>query len=321
MATRSEVFFLELFGAATLYGAAEIAAQKQRAGLLEEYEQVPVDVFRLAAQKGLAVKENLEGAGCQEGLLVPVDGGYRVRLRRASTDTRKRFSLAHELGHTLFYEDAGSGPRHVIGILSKQEHNAEEKICDMFAQCLLMPKRPLKLALERIPANAPGELLNLLEGTSRTFRVSMPALLARLQRVVLPSSPYMVVCSSVRPNASTRQDPMLRVESCVTLGSWRNRFVWWNRSVVGARITGALRTYDAWTQGQERGRFGLSDSGSLERNPRRLLEQAEEVEMSEYKAGKWARRIQPCTSVSSLYTWQSDECTKAYVVTAIAPRD
>src|SRR5712692_10556184 len=95
-ATRSEKYFVDLFESATLQGAIERAAQRERRERDEAFSSVPVDVFRLAKSRKIQISEDLVGSACEEGLLIPFKSGYRVRLRKSSTQSRKRFSLAHE---------------------------------------------------------------------------------------------------------------------------------------------------------------------------------------------------------------------------------
>lgn len=59
-----------------------------------------------------------------------VEPERRAELRRH----RLRFRLAHEVGHTLFYDRSGSRPRSVV-----RPSAAQEVFCDEFARALLVP--------------------------------------------------------------------------------------------------------------------------------------------------------------------------------------
>jgi hypothetical protein len=67
----------------------------------------------------------------------PAGGWERVAdgVRDDLARHRHRFLLAHELGHTLFYERSGAGrPRRRFSVTA-----AEEEFCDRFARALLLP--------------------------------------------------------------------------------------------------------------------------------------------------------------------------------------
>ncbi len=136
-----------------------------------------------------------------------------VQLRSDATHLRRRFSIAHEVAHTLFYEQTAKGLRHRIGILSKEELAAEERICNAFASALLMPASRLQDSLVSIPLNSASHVLSLLDQTARRFQVSLPALVSRLNQVQLASSQYIVLCFRFTENQYTGRDARLRVDS------------------------------------------------------------------------------------------------------------
>ncbi|HEX2070742.1 MAG TPA: ImmA/IrrE family metallo-endopeptidase [Thermoleophilaceae bacterium] len=83
------------------------------------------------------------GSGRHTAMLLPEPDGFRAVVdsttwHRAQHDDvgrrRLRFVLAHELGHTLFYE-AGSPPRR-----TRPSDEREESFCDRFAMLLLVPQ-------------------------------------------------------------------------------------------------------------------------------------------------------------------------------------
>jgi Zn-dependent peptidase ImmA (M78 family) len=189
--TRSEHYFLDLFKSTTLDDAIEKAADTTRRQLREGTETIPIDVFRIAADRQVRVSNDLLGNSCEEGLLIPTKGGYRVRLKKSATESRRRFSLAHELGHTFFYRDSGSGPRHQIGVLNTREKSAEERICNLFASALLMPSQQFREHFSNLPTNHPSQLLDRLESTARNFRVSLPALFQRLRSIAIDGPSYI----------------------------------------------------------------------------------------------------------------------------------
>ena len=285
--------------------------------------QDPVDIFGLARGKGMEITEDLVGDSCGEGLLIPFRGGYRVRLRKSSTNSRKRFSIAHELGHTLFYRDNGDGPRHQIGILNTSERNAEERICNRFASALLMPASKVCQKLRDLPTGAPSEVVSELEKTARYFSVSLPALLYRLRSIRLHDAPgYMFLCMSERPNAVTRKDVALRVEFAVAVGAWRDLYVWRNRSAHGLGLDDATTLYKEW-EGTYRtapikGGFSMNPrSGSVDQRCK-PTDVEENIHLSRIAKGKWKNECTRVLCASRLYAWNDASDGRAYVLSAIA---
>lgn len=101
------------------------------------------------ANCSLALADLHADRGGNEALLVPLpDGRFSVRvdprprggwgshreLRDEMTQQRLRFRVAHEIGHTFFYERAKSGLRRRL-----RGSAAEERFCDHFAAALLVP--------------------------------------------------------------------------------------------------------------------------------------------------------------------------------------
>lgn len=321
--TRSEKYFVDLFRSATLHGAVERAAARERGETSEESINVPVDIFRLARQKGMEIEEDLVGDSCGEGLLIPFKGGFRVRLRKSSTASRKRFSIAHEIGHTFFYKDEGGGPRHQVGILNTSEKNSEERICNKFASALLMPAAKLRQRLGGIPNGAPSEALSRVEMAARYFGVSLPALLYRLQSIQLDDAPgYMFLCLSKRPNAVTGKDVALRVEVAVSVGSWRDLYIWRNRSAQGLGLDSATKLYNGWeltnSAAATKGKFSINPrSGSLDQNCM-PIQVEESIHLSRVTKGRWKNEIAGVLCANRLYVWNDNSDDAAYVFSAIS---
>jgi Zn-dependent peptidase ImmA (M78 family) len=319
--TRSENYFLDLFKSATLQGAIEKAAETTRGQRREGPDSIPVDVFRIATDKQVRVSNDLVGNSCEEGLLIPLKGGYRVRLKKNSTESRRRFSLAHELGHTLFYRDSGSGPRHQIGVLNTRERTAEERICNLFASALLMPSQQLRKHLGNLPTDRPSQLLDRLEVTARHFRVSLPALFQRLRSIEIDGPSYLLVCLTSRPNPATRADTTLRVDTCVSVGPHCTVCIWRNRSAGRVGLRGALSLYDKWQEvsrkTKTKGSFSLDPEFGLVTAQSKNVDSEETIVLSRAAHGKWANETSRAISSSRLYAWTADEEQSAYVISAL----
>ena len=325
MASRSELFFIDLFRSATLRGAIERAARREREQLFEDCTAVPVNVFQLAERRGMQIEEDLTGASCEEGLLIPFKGGYRVRLRKSATESRKRFSLAHEMGHALFYKDDGDGPRHQVSILSVVERKAEERICNSFAGALLMPWPQLREEFLGLPSGNPSQILTRLDTVAKRFRVSVPALLQRLRALDVVAPPYMLLCLAAKPNPATGTDLALRVEFCVSLGSWRSSHIWQHRSAHGVGLNSAMSLFDQWDRARQsttvKGHFTLDRQLGLLTAEDTPNEMRETIRLSRVALGKWTNEAVEVVSASRLYAWTADRDQKAYILSVLSPVD
>ncbi len=153
---------------------APFAAEK----LLADAEQTkaPVDLRRVCALwPALQVRaEHLD----RDGYLVNLGRiGAEIVLRRSDSMARRRFTLAHELGHLhLADEGCSDAPEHLL-----QASRAEvERWCDRFAASLLMPERWLlrDLATVRI-----GSLLPWMLTAPKQYKVSHHAFRLRVSEL------------------------------------------------------------------------------------------------------------------------------------------
>lgn len=332
--SQSARYFIALQRAATLHGAVERAADQQREALLKGFEglcDIPVDVDWIAKQRGIEVLTS-EGAGteCGEGLITPHCHGYIVQLRERSTRARRRFALAHEIGHTFFFRDDGSGPRHQIGILSSDEIAAEEYICDLFARTLLIPALPLRSFVSPIPERLPWSVLQLLDRTASRFSVSIPHLLVRLAEVQFDSPSYVVVCFRFKENNRTRLDPALRVICCSVLGKSKRYQIWLNRSALGVNIVSVGRLYDAWRDqlrdGSEQtgGRYvwdQRAGHGFTRATVQSVVGTEEMINVSTQCQGRWHSKTLPMVAANCLYVRRGDTEREAHIITVLAPAD
>lgn len=95
-----------------------------------------IERLRLIRQKIVFDTDEASGA-----ILIPASGGFILRLGKRQTSVRRRFGIAHEIGHTFFYDLDCDPPRrlfpretfHLLG------ERKEEDICNAFARELLMP--------------------------------------------------------------------------------------------------------------------------------------------------------------------------------------
>ena len=139
--------------------------------------RLPVNPFRIAQALGLPVEEQELQA---EGVLVDWPGSNpRIVLRRISysapmsVQRRRRFTLAHEIGHFVIREN-------LRGLVSESRFGVddpdEERLCNAFAAELLMPRKSLLSDVECMGAGA-AAVLALCE----QYCVSLKALLSQVQ--------------------------------------------------------------------------------------------------------------------------------------------
>jgi hypothetical protein len=99
----------------------------------------------------------------------PQDGGR-------SLPARQRFSVAHELAHTLLYDLSADTPKSLLGRATGNELSSLERTCNRAAARLLLPDHLLGSSLGALdPIDAHG-----LEILARRFRVSAEVLIRRL---------------------------------------------------------------------------------------------------------------------------------------------
>jgi hypothetical protein len=75
----------------------------------------------------------------QNACIVPAKGGFKILYTQGLPRARRRFAIAHELGHTLFFRAPGSTK--ALSGLQSGEDSTIEALCDFFARAFLLPKR------------------------------------------------------------------------------------------------------------------------------------------------------------------------------------
>lgn len=112
--------------------------------LREETGQVSPPIVLKNVEKLRCIQEKVgfDSEEASGAILVPVPGGFIVRLGKGQSTARRRFGIAHEIGHTFFYNLEYDPP---IKILPREcsrwlGEKKEEDICNAFASELLMPR-------------------------------------------------------------------------------------------------------------------------------------------------------------------------------------
>jgi len=105
----------------------------------------PFNPYLVAETLGIPIQESDE-LGPWDALLVPTGGdGFRiVSNSRIRSEGRRRFSIAHEIGHTLLPDAEKSYHLRTKAreqYYGSEEARQEERLCDLAAAEMLMPRR------------------------------------------------------------------------------------------------------------------------------------------------------------------------------------
>lgn len=110
----------------------------------------PVDLRRLVECEGLEYQEVDYFPDDVDALIIPIDGRIVAAVNMNQTRTRRRFSLAHELGHHLLHPDRSiheermTVDSEISSGCSRKKKDIYETEADMFAGELLVPLPFLK---------------------------------------------------------------------------------------------------------------------------------------------------------------------------------
>ena len=142
---------------------------------------LPVDVMFIAEKRGCRVRL-IEGLS-YNGEVCRVDGGYEIRCKADDHEVRRRFTIAHELGHVELGHLNGrekclrdTRESYVIGTDKLIEREANH-----FAAALLMPAQAVRAVV--------AEMRNPnIERMARLFKVSRIAMGIRLKQLgIIPN--------------------------------------------------------------------------------------------------------------------------------------
>ena len=133
-----------------------------RAAILEAADALRI----LAGQNALPVKLEpilvlrrissvaLTALSSRSATLIPAEKGFRVLVEQGMHRVRRRASLAHEIGHTFFYDCRGGTPRKLF-TKAGLSWTKEEDISWGFAESLLLP---LELVLRIVDTSSDSRI-------------------------------------------------------------------------------------------------------------------------------------------------------------------
>lgn len=164
----------------------EFSRAEQRLMELGISEPEEIDLEAIAWDEGVRVQYK-DISGC-EARLVGVGNRAIVTIRSSTEDRRKRFSLAHELGHWNHHRGRSFECRADDMVERYSSKSTEEREADTYAADLLMPAymfRPLARTIKRPTFDAVEELAD-------RFQTSLTATAIRL--VDANTWPLLLVC-------------------------------------------------------------------------------------------------------------------------------
>ncbi|MDO8750778.1 MAG: ImmA/IrrE family metallo-endopeptidase [Dehalococcoidia bacterium] len=170
----------------------QMASQLVQAG---KQNTPPVSLETLATIRG--IREIRKVSLTIDGYITPAESGYVVYVNSQQPFTRQRFSIAHEIAHTFFFEAAGVQERHRAAeppTDSLHIDSEEEALCNKAAAEILMPYGLFKdeLRTKRLVARTIVELATVFQVSIRAAArrycemTERRFLLLALKRVALP---------------------------------------------------------------------------------------------------------------------------------------
>jgi hypothetical protein len=220
------------------------------------------------------------------------------------------------------------GTQHEIGVLSRNEIEAEEHICDMFASALLMPSDVVKVVLNDVSVQNPWSILLSFERAARRMQVSMPALVLRMGEVEVQANfPLIVICLRLFANPRTGDSPCLRVDICGSFGSLRDTRTWHNKSASGLNLLSAETLFAAWREefGKDGdptgGKYILADARLARAEQEAVRWTDEPILFDMRKKGKWHREQIAMQTCSCLYAAKGWDENLSYVISFLRPAD
>jgi Zn-dependent peptidase ImmA (M78 family) len=138
-------------------------------------QDIPIDVFRVANRIGAVIEER---EMIPEAAMEVKEGQFHIYLRSnfrglPGTALRARFSLAHEIGHTLFYEQRDGSWK------SRKDAPRGDRLeaaCHKAAAMILVPSTALSAELHRGAISNAASLTELAD----RFEVSVEVMVRRL---------------------------------------------------------------------------------------------------------------------------------------------
>jgi hypothetical protein len=182
--------------------------------------------------------------GLLDGFIEPMGNeysdGFRIHLNASSPEPRRKFTLAHEICHTFFYE--------AVPELKFVHHGVdpcEERLCNVGAAELLIPEAHVRRLAQQFPIG-----LRALESIAGEYGVSMECALIRLVALRMWNAQL-----SVWKSSATEDSACISRYGLGRAGewSWKEREVERGAWAAGDRGYKCGRTYIEYSRGDSRG--------------------------------------------------------------------
>lgn len=143
----------------------------------------PIDVFSISKNRGIEIVPS--DLGDISGILFREGNRITIGINQTHPETRKRFTVAHELGHLILH---GDQPLHVDKVfaiklrshVSSEAVDLEEIEANAFAAELLMPTGMMQQKLQDLPGVLDYEKETVISKLAKDFKVSPQAMTIRL---------------------------------------------------------------------------------------------------------------------------------------------
>lgn len=149
--------------------------------ILQYTSAAPVDVFGMARDLGIEIIEKkLEGE--RSGSIEKKNGKYTITVNEQHGVKRKRFTVAHEIGHYIFHGDLIESGAIVDDKLYRDERvgGVNEAQANRFAASILMPEK-LITSLRNMNG------IDTIHGLAEALKVSERAMSIRAENLNLIS--------------------------------------------------------------------------------------------------------------------------------------
>ena len=133
---------------------------------------IPVDIVQIACRAGVQVR--YDDLGSLAGYFMKLPKGSFIVCNHNHHNARRRFTLAHELGHFLL---PGTRSKNVFEV---KYYSSKERLCNQFAAALLMPESEVRL---RLPLYLRQSKEETIREFARQFDVSVEAAKIRLTQL------------------------------------------------------------------------------------------------------------------------------------------
>ena len=182
------------------------------------------------------------------------EGGFVARILHPSYKPRARFTLAHEIAHTFFFNRT-PGRRQRLCPYSRRdaygsEHRGsaamEEWFCNEFAFELLLPEGSgAQITAEVSRCLSPAEMLYVIERRQRQFNTGIETTLRRLTHNGGLPADMLITILRKASHIKTKQDPAVRVISNFPRPAER-WFLPPNRRAASIGLRGADALFEWW---------------------------------------------------------------------------